>query len=604
MFSKLLKQLFRNKFTTAIALFVVIIGGYFGYQGLVKEEENVQYVTAVVERGTLVSSVSGSGQINVSDQIDVKPKVSDEVIVVYIKKGQEVKMGSLLVTLDWQDAQRAINDAEVALESAKVKLAELLAQPDTQSLIQAENALAQAERDLEKAKEDYEKIEMDAERILASTYEDGYNDVSTTFFKLSDYMEDLRDVLGTEQSAQEHISGYKLLLGLESLFIQKLLNDYDSALDLFNENFAFFREAYRDDDRDTIYQLIGDTLETTKEISQALESVRHMFDAIVVGSYKHLNIASTIDKMQPKIESDLSSVFSNITSLQRTIDTIDDTVQNTPNEIKDAELALESAQEKLGDKKLAFEEVQAGADPLDIKAQQNTVAQKEDALLDAKEKLANHFVRAPFNGVIAEVNVKTGDSVSSNTILVTLMTQQQIAELTINEIDIAKVKLNQLVTLVFDAVEELTLTGKVTDIASAASTNQGVVTYGITITLDTINELIKPGMTVDASIIVDRKTDIVFVPNSAIQARGDDIFVQVLEADDPNPVVKMIEVGISNDEVTEVISGLRESEKVVTATLSGEASVGTQAASVGSSFRIPGLGGGGGFRGGGGFGQH
>lgn len=583
---------------------MVIIGGYFGYQGLVKEEENVQYVTAVVERGTLVSSVSGSGQINVSDQIDIKPKVSGEVIVVYIKKGQEVKIGSLLVGLDWQDAQRAINDAEVALESAKVKLAELLAQPDAQSLLQAENALAQAERDLEKAKEDNEKIEMDAERILASAYEDGYNDVSTTFFKLSDYMEDLRDVLGTEQSAQEHISGYKLLLGSESLFIQKLLNDYNSALDLFNENFTFFREAYREDDRDTIYQLIDDTLETTKEISQALESARHMFDAIVVGSYKHFTIASIIDKMQSRIESDLSSIFSNISSLQRTIDTIDDTVQNTPNEIKDAELALESAQEKLGDKKLALEEVQAGADPLDIKAQQNTVAQKEAALLDAKEKLANHFVRAPFNGVIAEINVKTGDFVSSNTILITLMTQQQIAELTINEIDIAKVKLNQPATLVFDAVEELTLTGKVTDIASAASTNQGVVTYGITITLDTINELIKPGMTVDASIIVDRRTDIVFVPNSAIQARGDDIFVQVLEADDPNPVVKMIEVGISNDEVTEVISGLQKSEKVVTATLRGEVQVNTQAASVGSSFRIPGLGGGGGFRGGGGFISH
>lgn len=597
MFSKLLKQILKHKFATGIVL-LVVIGGYLGYQNLPRDNIGIQYVTAEVQQGTIIFSVSGSGQIDVSDQIDIKPKVSGKITAVYVKKGQDIKKGALLASLDSRDAQRAVSDAEISLESAKIKLDELFAGADAQSLLQAENALAQAERDLEKAKANYENIEADSESTLVSSYEDGYNDVSTSFFKLSDYMKDLKDVIGTDQRSQKYITGYELILGKDSLFIQKLLVDYDLALNLFNKNFAFFITVFRDDDRDTVYQLISDTLETTKAISRSLESARHMYDAAVLNeSYRRLNIASQIDKMQPKIESDLSSVFSTISSLQRTIDTIDDTIQDTPDKIIDAELALKSAQEKLGDKKLSLEELRAGADPLDIRTQQNIVAQRESALSDAKEKLVNHFVRAPFDGVLAEVNVKIGDSVSSGTTLAILMAQQQIAELALNEIDIAKVKLNQPVTLTFDAVAELTLTGKVTDIASTAFTNQGVVTYGVTITLDTINELIKPGMTVDASIITERKDGVVLVPNVAVQTQGGQTFVEIMQNDVPQLVP--VEVGLSNELATEIISGLESGVQVVTARLGGEGS--SQTANVNQSLRIPGLGGGGGgFRGGGG----
>ena len=597
MFSKLLKQILKHKFATGIVL-LVVIGGYLGYQNLPRDNIGIQYVTAEVQQGTIIFSVSGSGQIDVSDQIDIKPKVSGKITAVYVKKGQDIKKGALLASLNSRDAQRAVSDAEISLESAKIKLDELFAGADAQSLLQAENALAQAERDLEKAKANYENIEADSESTLVSSYEDGYNDVSTSFFKLSDYMKDLKDVIGTDQRSQKYITGYELILGKDSLFIQKLLVDYDLALNLFNKNFAFFITVFRDDDRDTIYQLISDTLETTKAISRALENARHMYDAAVLNeSYRRLNIASQIDKMQPKIESDLSSVFSTISSLQRTIDTIDDTIQDTPDKIIDAELTLKSAQEKLGDKKLSLEELKAGADPLDIRTQQNIVAQRESALSDAKEKLVNHFVRAPFDGVFAEVIVKLGDSVSSGTTLATLMTQQQIAELALNEIDIAKVKLNQPVTLTFDAVAELTLTGKVTDIASTAFTNQGVVTYGVTITLDTINELIKPGMTVDASIITERKDGVVLVPNVAVQTQGGQTFVEIMQNDVPQLVP--VEVGLSNELTTEIISGLESGVQVVTARLGGEGS--SQTANVNQSLRIPGLGGGGGgFRGGGG----
>ncbi len=611
MLSKIFEQILRNKFITVIILLFIVGGGYFGYQGLAGDKNAVRYATAAVEKGTLIVSVSGSGQVTVLDQVDIKPKVSGDITALYINKDQEVKAGQLLATLDSGSAEKAIRDAEVALESAKIKLEELISPPDAQSMLQAENALSQAERDLEKAKKSQETVETDAESTLASTYEDGYSDVSTAFFKLSDYMKDLKDVLGTEQSTEEHISAYKLILGSDSLLIQKLLDDFYQADDLFNENFAFFSGVYRDDDRDTIYQLIGDTLETTKAISQALESARHMYDAIVAGSYTKYNISSTVDKMQPKIESDLSSIFSEISSLQKTIDTIDGTLQDTPDKIKDAELALKSAEEKLGEKKLALEELMAGADPQDIKSQQNIVAQKEDALLDVKEKLAECFIRAPFDGVIAEVSdkVKKGDSVSSSTVLATLITKQKIAEISLNEVDAAKVEVGQKTTLTFDALPEVSMSGKVIEVDTVGTVTQGVVNYGVKIALDTEEKKVKPGMSVTADIITDAKQDVLVLPNSAIKSQGDSYSVELVEAPEEMrqqllanvsgvmlsspPKLQPVEIGLSNDLSTEIVSGLTEGDIVVTSTISPNKvqttktqtnqSRGTQ------EFRIPGL---------------
>jgi len=605
MFSKIFKQIFLHKLIAAITLLLIASGVYFSYGILTGDKDAIRYVAAAVEKDTLVVSVSGSGQVTILDQIDIKPKTSGEIAFLYAKKDQEVKTGQLLAELDPRSSQQAIRDAEVSLGSAKVKFEKLLSQPDAESLLQAENSLAQAERDLDKAKENYEEIEADAERSLATAYEDGYSNVSTTFFKLSDYMKDLKDVSGTEQRKEKYISAYEIVLGSGSLFIQNFLDDYYEAGNLFNENFTFFRGVYRNDDRDVIYQLIEETLETTKAVSLALESARHMFDAISVGTYQYLDIASHIDKMQPKIESDVSAIYSNISSLQRIKDTIDDTNKDTPKKIEDAQLAIQSAQEKFDEKKLALEEIMAGADIQDIKSEENIVAQKEDALLDAKEKLANCFIRAPFDGIIADTKVKKGDSVSTGTALINIISQQKIAEITLNEVDAAKIKVGQKAVLVLDALPDVSISGRVLEIDALGTANQGVVSYGVKITFDSEEEQIKPGMSITADIITDVKQDVLALPNSAIKSQGDSYYVELVEVGDnefrqqllasvsgvilpKSPSAQLIEIGLSNELSTEIVSGLKEGDIVVASTINSNQ---TQNSAQTQGFQMSGAGG-------------
>jgi len=611
MLKKFSRAILRKKIISIFIILAIIGASYFGYKRIRGSSNETRYVLAAVEKGTLIVSVSGSGQVVVLDQADIKSLVFGELKAIYVRDNQEVKSGQLLFELDKKDIQQEVKDAEVALNSAKAKLAELLSQPDAKSLVPAENAVAQAERDLNKAKENYEEITIDAERSLATAYEDGYSTVSTTFFKLSSHMEDLKNVLGTEEYAQKNISAYRLILGSESPFIKRLLDDYSVADNLFTENFVFFRQVYRDADRDTIYQLINNTLETTKAVSQALESARHMFDAISVESYGYLTMAPQIDALQPKIESDVSSVYSDINSLEKIKDTIDDTVKNTPQKIKDAELAIKSAQEKLDEKNLDLEELKTGADPQDIESQKNVVAQKENAFSDAQEKLAECLIRAPFDGTIVNINseIKNGNSVSAGTVLASVVTQQKIAEISLNEVDAAKVKVGQKVTLTFDALADVSITGKVIDVDLSGTVTQGVVSYGVKIAFDTQEEKVKPGMSVTADIITDVKQDVLLLPNNAVKNQGTSYAVELVDASGQStqallasasgtilsdkPKSQTVEVGISNDTSTEIVNGLKEGDVVVVSTVNSSSSSTNNSSTQNRSnqgFQIPGVG--------------
>ena len=611
MLKKFFRAILRKKIISIFIILAIIGASYFGYKRIRGSSNETRYVLAAVEKGTLIVSVSGSGQVVVLDQADIKSLVFGELKAIYVRDNQEVKSGQLLFELDKKDIQQEVKDAEVALNSAKAKLAELLSQPDAKSLVPAENAVAQAERDLNKAKENYEEITIDAERSLATAYEDGYSTVSTTFFKLSSHMEDLKNVLGTEEYAQKNISAYRLILGSESPFIKRLLDDYSVADNLFTENFVFFRQVYRDADRDTIYQLINNTLETTKAVSQALESARHMFDAISVESYGYLTMAPQIDALQPKIESDVSSVYSDINSLEKIKDTIDDTVKNTPQKIEDAELAIKSAQEKLDEKNLDLEELKTGADPQDIESQKNVVAQKENAFSDAQEKLAECLIRAPFDGTIVNINseIKNGNSVSAGTVLASVVTQQKIAEISLNEVDAAKVKVGQKVTLTFDALADVSITGKVIDVDLSGTVTQGVVSYGVKIAFDTQEEKVKPGMSVTADIITDVKQDVLLLPNNAVKNQGTSYAVELVDASGQStqallasasgtilsdkPKSQTVEVGISNDTSTEIVNGLKEGDVVVVSTVNSSSSSTNNSSTQNRSnqgFQIPGVG--------------
>src|SRR3989338_2354468 len=184
MITNLLAQFMKRKLVAGIVLLLIAGGGYYGYTKYYGTATTTRYVAASVEKGTLVVSISGSGQVSASNQVDIKPKTSGEITALNIKLGQEVGAGAILAAIDARDAERALRDAETALETAKLDLDKILEPLDALTLLQAENSLTQAKESKQKAEDNLKK-----------TYEDGFNTVTNAFLNLPSVMAGLYDML-------------------------------------------------------------------------------------------------------------------------------------------------------------------------------------------------------------------------------------------------------------------------------------------------------------------------------------------------------------------------------------------------------------------------
>jgi len=569
----------RFKWFLLILIFIILIGSYFTYQTLNKNKNKVQYATATAAKGTLITTVSGSGQVLASNQTDIKAKVSGEVIGVYVKTGDEVGAKDLIIKLDNSDAQTALRNAKNALETAQLELEQLLQPPDKLTLLQAENALAQAQQNKQKAEDN-----------LRKSYDDGYNKLTNVFLNLPVLMSDFQNILfGNDLNPHQWNLDYYTTNNNGGYYREKAYNDYQTANKTYQESYQSYKSISRYSEPTIIENLINQTISTVKAIAAALTSANNL-----IQYYKDIltNLNLTPASLSITHLSKLNTYITNINSY------LSDLLTAAQN-IKDNKNALTNAETSVTEKELSLEKLKAGPDELEIRAKKLTIQQKEDTLLNAQQNVDNLYIRVPFKGVIAAINVKIGDSVTSGTTLATLISQQKIAEISLNEVDIAKVKIGQKANITFDALEDVNLTGEVLEVDTLGTVNQGVVTYNVKISFDTQDERIKSGMSLTANIITNAKSDVLLVPNSAVKQDGDSNYVELLEANNKsNTALKSIsasnikkqsvQIGLVNDTMTEIVSGLKEGDMVVTQTITSNSK---NQNSQSTGFGLPGLGG-------------
>ena len=606
MLSKIFNLIIGHKLIAVVALLIIIIGGYFGYKKIAGSQNLIKYVTATVEKGALIISIPGNGQVSASDQVDIKPKVSGDIVYIGVKNGQEIKAGALLVQIDSRDAQKAVRDAETNLETAELELEELLQPVDDYSLIQAENALTQAKDNLTKLKFAQEADYQDAldtiqkaEDNLEKAYEDAFNTIADAFLDLPTIITDLRDILYSYEIAEKEVVVSNYLWNISALknsvlstygddrielekFINSAENDYKTTRIKYDENFENYKNASRYSVKEVIETLLDQTLETTKAMAETVKSETNMLDYWVdYRSRKDLQIFIKVTEYQTDIKSYTSKTNSHLSillSIQRTIKDNKEAKISAKRDLVEMEqnnpLDLAAGERNIIEKQESLNKVMAEPDELDIRAKEIVIQQKQDALLDAQQNLADHYVYALFNGVVVNMNIKKGEAISSSTTLAVLITRQKIAEIFLNEIDIAEIKNGQKAKITFDAVEDLNITGQVVEIDTLGAVTQGVVTYGIKIAFNAQDERIKPGMSISASIITDIKQDALLVPNSAVKQQGKISYVEVvdqttIESNNAAANLKMqpVQAGLSNDTMTEILDGLKQGDIVITQTI-------------------------------------
>lgn len=563
MFKKIFAFILKHKIYSAIAVLVLIFGGNFVYKSVKGNTSTISYVLDSVTKGTLITSISGSGQISVTNQVDIKAKSSGEVTSVNVIAGREVKAGTILASIDARDAVRTVRDAQTSLETVKLELDQLMSPVEELTVFQAQSALVQSREAKQNSEDDLKKA-----------YEDGFSDISNAFLELPGVMTGLQDVLfaNSFNSSQANIDFYTTAVKSYDDRVVQYRDDaadsYYKARTAYDKNFADYKLLNRASSNDVIEKMVGETYDTAKLISEAVKDANNLLQFYQDRLTEHnLSISSISTSHLSKLNTYTGTTNSHLSTLLA--------IQHT---ITNSQKAIVSADRTIKEKELSLAKTISAPADLDIRAKKIAIQQKQDALIAAQQTLADHYVRAPFAGVIAKVSVKKGDSISSGSAVVTIITKQNTAEISLNEVDAAKIKVDQKVNLTFDAIDGLSLSGKVAEIDALGTVTQGVVTYNVKIILDTQDDRIKLGMSVSAVIITEVKQDVLIVPSSAVKNQGVTSYVEMLGETFDNPSAQgvmsanpprqqMVTVGLSNDTQTEIISGLKEGDQVITRTI-------------------------------------
>jgi len=191
------------------------------------------------------------------------------------------------------------------------------------------------------------------------------------------------------------------------------------------------------------------------------------------------------------------------------------------------------------------------------------VEQARASLEQAKLRLADAALVAPFSGTVVSTGAKVGELVSAATPMIVLADlEHYYIDVTIDETDIGHIQIGQDAVITLDAFPEVTLQGKVTSLDPVGKSTQGVVSFGAEIRVLATDVPLRPGMTATADITVARKEGVLVVPNRAIRRdSGGRYYVEILSAGEVKQ--RLVTTGASNELVTEIVNGLSEEEEVV-----------------------------------------
>jgi HlyD family secretion protein len=464
-----------------------------------------------------------------------------------------------------------------------VKAGDLIATIDaTNAMITLENARLSLSKLTQPAKETDVIV---AKNNLSKAYESGFNSVSQVFLNLPTIMSGMKDLLYS-QTGYLSYQGSSFSSPTSKEYVNTASKAYDLAVEKYKQSLIEYKTMSRSSPTSDLDKLLADTYETIKSVSEASTKAQNAINFIRSNEYSSQSgtAGETALTNVTTWANQSNSDVSNIVSAQNSILNSNNTLINLIN----------------------------GSDALDIQSAKLSLEQ-------AQRTYDNYFIRAPYDGIIGRIPVNTYGQAGSGTVIATIVGQQKISNISLNEVDAAKVKIGQSVKITFDAIENLNATGTVSVVDQVATVSSGVVSYNVRITIDTEDERIRPGMSLNATIITLQKDNVITIPNSAVKKTGNQNYVQTFDkslvqslvpqtasSTRPTstfgfnrtvtisttnvPTKKNIVTGDSDDSNTEIIEGVDKGQFVVTKTSSATTAVTTTAPSIlsGIGGRAPG----------------
>lgn len=223
---------------------------------------------------------------------------------------------------------------------------------------------------------------------------------------------------------------------------------------------------------------------------------------------------------------------------------------------------------------------------------------------------------APAAGTITTVSAYAGQRVTVGRAVMHLIIYTDLNTVVqIDELDIPKVKVGQAVSVTVNAYPNKTFSGKVTSIAAEGTDTNGVSTFDVTVHMNSSSGL-KPGMTTTASIVLQKRTNVLYLPTGAVHQAGNQSYVYLssntasqdqqggfsrrfMSMDTKQGSTVAVKTGIHSDQSIEITSGLQAGQTVQLSAITKQSGTASMSSNTQNPYSMMGgFGGGQGFGGG------
>lgn len=556
--------------TTVLA--VAICGLWLGTRSL-RQVETKPARYEVVDRGDVVIKVTEVGTIEPVKKVEVKSKIAGRIARLLVQEGERVVTGQLLAEIDPTEINSQVAQFQAQLEGARAryeqaKRAVLLSKDQTRANIrQYEEAVRAAEARLKAVQEE--------ERAQPNLTESDIAQAEANFKAAQENWELLKRSTHPQTVVQAR-SGYdEAKAGAE-----KARRELERQKRLLSRGF--------------VSQQVLDAAEAEYSSAMArLEQARHRLEQIEEQNRLELQYAES-RVAEAKAAWERSCAGRSLIAIKR------QAVHTAQAELEQARAQLRAARNGIMQDRMRQDEVE--------QARAN-VRQLENQLQEVRVRQHDTILVAPMSGIVTRRYFEEGELVTSGVSTFSSgMPVFQIADLSrmlvrlaVNEVDIHKIRPGQLVEITIDGAKSQVLPGHVNRVSTSSLDSRppggetqtsspqpsagGLIRFAVEVAIDRSNPLLKPGMSARCTIIVARKRNVLRLPTSCIEGDGKSVRCEVFSAephassvaeeekgrrgDVYQSFIRTVVVGLRGDTHVEIVSGLKEGDRVLPAAFTG-----------------------------------
>lgn len=426
--------------------------------------------TVKVSRGNIEVSITGSGTVTSASNSDLMSNVEGKITKAYFKEGDQVKKGDLLYEIDDTDALLSIQKVE--------------------------NSISQAELSSSSDVKDLDNLNITAPfngkvtNIAAVEGESVNNGMS--LFTIVDTSKLTLSVPFSTSSIPNIKAGQKA-----QIHIQELMDTVDGTVTSIDSN------SYTASNGGVVRN-VEITVVNPGALTDAMTATADISTGSGIESGSQVCTFSYIEKKS--VQASSSGTFEKVN-------------------------VKENQYVHKGDVLIRIEN-----DDLVVTSKTNDLKMEDlyNQLDAANKNLENYKIYSPIDGTITVLSAKEGDSVERGSALTSIRDFNQMQfNIPVDELDIAKVKVGQEVSITIDALtetEQTPLTGEVIYKAMEGTAENGVATYDVTVKINETKNLLA-GMNANATIILNNAENVLTVPLEAVTKMGDKAFVRVIGND-------------------------------------------------------------------------